>query len=61
MHDLPPREVPLEAVLGSLQQGVTVWDDGLRLLFWNRAYTAMYGIPAKAFRRGMPLAELARV
>jgi len=61
VHDLPPREVPLEAVLGSLQQGVTVWDDGLRLLFWNRAYTAMYGIPAKACRRGMPLAELARV
>jgi PAS domain-containing protein len=59
--ELPGGEVLLEAVLNSVPNGLSVWDDEFRLLLWNAAYLEIYGIPSAACRRGMPLAEICRI
>jgi diguanylate cyclase (GGDEF)-like protein len=59
--ELPVGAVLLEAVLDSVPNGLSVWDDEFRLLLWNAAYLEIYGIPASACWRGMPLAEICRI
>ncbi len=48
----------LRATLENLPQGVSVIDDELRLLEWNRRYLEIFDLPGDLVRRGLPLEDI---
>ena len=50
----------LQASVENIPQGISVIDDNLRLVAWNRRYLEMFDYPAQTIRAGMPVEELLR-
>lgn len=50
----------LQASVENIPQGISVVDDNLRLVAWNRRYLEMFNYPAQTIRAGMPVEELLR-
>ncbi len=50
----------LQATLENLPQGVSVIDEQLRLLEWNRRYLEIFDLPADFVRRGRALEDILR-
>ncbi len=61
---VPFRQIPhryeqmLDTILNNLPQGVAMFDRDARLVFCNRRYADMYGLPAEIARPGRPLRDL---
>lgn len=51
----------LDGVLAALSDGVAVVDAELRLLAWNSRFAEFAGVPRRALRIGMPMAEVLRL
>jgi PAS domain-containing protein len=51
----------LDGVLAALSDGVAVVDNELRLLAWNSRFADFAGVPRRALRIGMPMAEVLRL
>jgi diguanylate cyclase (GGDEF)-like protein len=52
------RYDPSALALSAISHGVCMFDEKRRLVFCNRAYSAMYGLPARLTRPGTDLAEI---
>ncbi|MCC5879753.1 MAG: PAS-domain containing protein [Idiomarina sp.] len=50
----------LQASVENIPQGISVIDDNMRLVAWNRRYLQMFDYPAQTIRAGMPVEELLR-
>ena len=50
----------LQAGLDHVDQGISVFDDQLRLVFWNRRYFDMLGFPAEFAMVGRPFEDFVR-
>ena len=50
----------LEAALEHMTQGISVVDEQLRLVAWNRPYAERFGFPPELLQVGRPVADLAR-
>jgi len=48
----------LQAVLDNIVQGVSVYDQDLRLIGWNRAYVDLMAVPEHFIEAGCPLRDL---
>jgi Na+/proline symporter/signal transduction histidine kinase len=51
----------LQATLDSIDQGVSVVDEDLRLIAWNRRYLEMFDLPVGFVHVGQPVAEVYRL
>jgi PAS domain-containing protein len=51
----------LDGVLAALSVGVSVTDGELRLVAWNPRFSDFSGVPRRALRIGMPMAEVLRL
>ena len=51
----------LDGVLAALSDGVSVVDAELRLVGWNPRFAECAGVPRRALRIGMPMAEVLRL
>jgi len=51
----------LEATLDNMSQGVSVVDQGLRLVGWNRRYVELMDFPEGTLHIGKPIADLIRL
>ena len=51
----------LDSVLAALSDGVSVVDAALRLIGWNPRFAECAGVPRRALRIGMPMAEVLRL
>jgi PAS domain-containing protein len=51
----------LDGVLAAMSDGIAVVDRDLRLTSWNSRFPEVTGVPRKALRIGMPLAEVIRL
>ncbi len=49
-----------EATLDNISQGVSVVDDNLRLVAWNKQYVELLDYPENLIKRGMPIEHLLR-
>ncbi|MCX7554921.1 PAS-domain containing protein [Marinicella sp. S1101] len=49
-----------EATLDNISQGVSVVDDNLRLIAWNKQYIELLEYPADFIKRGMPIEHVLR-
>lgn len=50
----------LQHAIDFAQQGITVFDSNLQLVFWNREFIEMFHFPAQQLRVGMRLEEIVR-
>lgn len=50
----------LQHALDHARQGITVYDQDLQLVCWNREFCELFGIPKDMLHRGMGLEELVR-
>ena len=50
----------LQHALDHARQGITVCDEDLRLICWNREFSGLFGLPTELLRNGMGLEELVR-
>ncbi|MCC2095924.1 MAG: PAS-domain containing protein, partial [Hyphomicrobiales bacterium] len=50
----------LQHALDHARQGITVFDQDLRLICWNREFSDLFGLPKDMLRNGMALEELVR-
>lgn len=50
----------LQHALDHARQGITVCDEDLRLITWNREFCDLFGLPQELLRNGMGLEELVR-
>jgi|GEM_PF-894546 len=50
----------LDATIDAIDQGITVFDGGARLVAWNRHAETLLGIPEGRFKVGLHLADLMR-
>ncbi len=50
----------LQHALDHARQGITVFDQDLRLICWNREFCDLFGLPKDLLRNGMGLEELVR-
>ena len=51
----------MDSVMAAMADGVSVFDDKLRLVGWNSRFPEVTGVPREALRIGVPLAELLRL
>src|SRR5262245_40599303 len=51
----------LEAVVGHVDQGISVWDSEMRLALWNARYAALLDLPPTLLRPGIPMHDVAAV
>ena len=51
----------LNAALGSMPYGFSVWSEDHRLVLWNQRYLEIYDLPAELVRRGMTLRDVCEV
>lgn len=51
----------LDGVLAAMSDGVMVMDAELRLVGWNSRFADVAGVPRRALRIGMPIAEILRL
>ena len=51
----------LQHALDHAQQGITVYDEDLRLLAWNHAFMDLYSFPTELVRIGIGLEEIIRI
>ncbi|TDQ43732.1 sensor domain-containing protein [Tepidicella xavieri] len=58
---LQERTAYLEAIVGHLPMGLSVFDDQLRLKVWNAEFTKVLDLPADLVREGVDFSELIRV
>ncbi len=50
----------LRVALDHIDQGISIFDDGLRLIGWNRRFLELLNLPVDAVRHGIEFAELIR-
>ncbi|MCB1583073.1 MAG: PAS-domain containing protein [Xanthomonadales bacterium] len=50
----------IDATLDNISQGVSVVDDNLRLVAWNKQYIDLLEFPEGFIKRGMPIADVLR-
>ncbi|MHA1545280.1 MAG: hybrid sensor histidine kinase/response regulator, partial [Alphaproteobacteria bacterium] len=50
----------LKSAIDHVGQGISVFDENLRLVCWNRQFRDLLGIPAELGRVGVPLSEILR-
>ncbi len=50
----------LQHAIDFAQQGITVFDSNLQLVFWNREFIEMFNFPPNQLRMGMKLEEIVR-
>lgn len=55
------RHAYLEAVMASMPQGISVFDEDLRLRVWNRGFLEVLDLPPEAVYDGVPFADLIRI
>ncbi|MFQ5774294.1 MAG: PAS-domain containing protein [Kiloniellaceae bacterium] len=58
--ELGRKSALLEATLENINQGICVFDGGLRLVIWNKLYTNMFGFPNELVSIGRPHIDLIR-
>ena len=46
----------LQAVVASMPQGISVFDENLRLRVWNQGFVDVLELPAEAVYEGVPFA-----
>jgi diguanylate cyclase (GGDEF)-like protein/PAS domain S-box-containing protein len=51
----------LQAVVSSMPQGISVFDEGLRLRVWNQGFIDVLSLPAEAVYEGVHFSELIRI
>ncbi|WP_428825838.1 EAL domain-containing protein [Azonexus sp. IMCC34842] len=51
----------LQAVMSSMPQGISVFDENLRLRVWNQGFIDVLNLPAEAVYEGVPFADLIRI
>lgn len=51
----------LQAVLGSIGQGLSAFDDNLRLVTWNDRFTEMFGYSPELCEEGRPFQDFIRI
>ena len=51
----------LQAILGSMPQGISVFDENLRLRVWNQGLLDVLDLPAEAVYEGVHFADLIRI
>ncbi|RZT75783.1 PAS domain S-box-containing protein/diguanylate cyclase (GGDEF)-like protein [Azospira oryzae] len=54
------QSTQLRAVLQNMPQGISVFDEHLRLQLWNEGMREVLGLPAEALYRGVPFEDLVR-
>ena len=61
--DLDPRRehAYLQAVMGSLPQGISVFDENLQLRVWNQGFLDVLNLPAEAVFKGVHFSDLIRI
>ena len=68
----PPHSLPssidiqrqltyLQAVVSSMPQGISVFDEQLRLRVWNQGFLNVLELPNHAVYEGVPFADLIRI
>jgi PAS domain-containing protein len=55
------RHAYLRAVMASMPQGISVFDENLRLRVWNRGFLEVLELPESAVYHGVPFADLIRI
>jgi diguanylate cyclase (GGDEF)-like protein/PAS domain S-box-containing protein len=55
------RYAYLQAVLGSMPQGISVFDENLRLRVWNQGFLEVLDLPAEAIHDGVHFSSLIRI
>ena len=55
------RNVYLEAVMSNMPQGISVFDENLRLRVWNQGFLDVLDLPASAVFEGVHFSELLRI
>ena len=55
------RQAYLQAVLGSMPQGISVFDEHLYLRVWNQGFIEVLNLPGDLIREGVHFSELIRV
>ncbi|WP_180684327.1 sensor domain-containing protein [Tepidicella baoligensis] len=60
-HALQERTAYLEAIVGHLPMGLSVFDGDLRLKVWNEAFIKVLDLPPDLVREGVDFGELIRV
>jgi diguanylate cyclase (GGDEF)-like protein/PAS domain S-box-containing protein len=59
--DLPKRLTYLQAVVACMPQGISVFDENLRLRVWNPGMLKILGLPDDAVYDGVHFSDLARI
>ena len=59
--DIQRQLTYLQAVVSSMPQGISVFDEGLRLRVWNQGFIDVLGLPNSAVYEGVPFSDLIRI
>ena len=55
---IPPQHAYLKAVLGHMPQGISVFDENLKLRVWNRGFVEVLDLPGSRFNDGVAFEDL---
>jgi len=58
LRELAASRNRLEATLGAMAQGLSLFDSESRLMLWNQKYGELFGMPPKSLSTGMRLADI---
>ncbi len=60
-NDIQRQLTYLQAVVSSMPQGISVFDEELRLRVWNQGFLNVLSLPEEAVYEGVPFADLIRI
>ena len=60
-NDIQRQLTYLQAIVSSMPQGISVFDEDLRLRVWNLGFLNVLNLPDEAVYEGVPFADLIRI
>jgi len=60
-NDIQRQLTYLQAIVSSMPQGISVFDEDLRLRVWNQGFLNVLNLPDEAVYEGVPFADLIRI